>query len=76
MALDAEQTGSAPAPALPTNPDMPLRSDHTDRLITTNHCPAAGLLIEPTIDLALNRHSTAIFLPTMTTGAKGFRDHD
>ena len=56
--------------------DVPLRADHADRLITRDYCPAAGLPIESTTDPALNHHSTVIFLPTMTTGAKGFRDHD
>ena len=38
--------------------------------------PGTDLAIEGTTDPALNRHSTAIFLPTTTTGVKGLRCHD
>ena len=56
--------------------DAPLCADPPERRVTTDCRPGNDLLIESTTDPALNRHSTAIFLPTTSTGVKGFRCHD
>ena len=56
--------------------DAPLCADSPTRRVTTDRRPGTDLSIESTTDPALNRHSTAIFLPTTTAGVKGFRCHD
>ena len=56
--------------------DAPLCADPPERRVTTDYRPGTDLPIESTTDPALNRHSIAIFLSTMTSGVKGFRCHD
>ena len=74
-ARDARRSDNSTA-AANAQPGPTLHAEPPTMLITTVHCTVGGHRIESTTDPALNRHKTAVTLPTAVAGVIGCRGDD